>query len=498
MRSRPLRAEDGSRSDIDAEGRRATDSSVRTRFHPRPYLTHLTYLTYLTVCCIITQSASSETPLLNKSAHSVSGQFIGLDRRPHGPSDLALSLSTDPQFVCLDPGLLAVSCERTKQYLASQLGAGLSWRGKIFLALHGAESRDETIGIMSERFPDGWQYRVDLPDVTEKARYVRAIVQVLLLEMANRNGPQRSAELPLWLVEGLTRQLLASHDLEIILPAPGRKANNISINSAIFESRRRQDSLFTQRDEPLAHARNVLRSNAVFTFEQLSWPLEDQLVGEQREVFCCSAQLFVTELLRMNGGQAGIREMLVQLPDFYNWQLAFLRAFPSAFARLLDVEKWWTLQWVNFTGTEAAHTWPLEASWQKLADTLRSSVEVRAGADQLPLRTEVTLQTIIRDWDAETQNQELQSRLRQLDLMRLRLDPRVVPLLDQYRQVLEVFLKNSNPSGLTAALGKKAAIKNAKDQAVKDLDFLDTRRLSVEAQLAPVAKAKSAPPTPQE
>ena len=373
-----------------------------------------------------------------------------------------------------------------------QLGAPAAWQGKIFLAVHGAEDPDESILVTSERFQDSWEYRLDLPDVTERARYVRAIIQVLLLEMANRSGPPRSAELPLWLVEGLTRQLLASSELEIILPPPDKKANGIAFASVYFDSRR-QNPLHTQRDDPLGFARTVLRSNPMMTFDQLSWPGEDQLVGDQKELYCCSAQLFVTELLRMRDGRASMRTMLGQLPRYYNWQLAFLSAFNGPFERLLDVEKWWTLCWVNFTGTDATYTWRLDESWDKLDQCLRASVELRAQTNQLPRYSAAALQSVIREWHDESQKAELQRRLEQLELLRLRVDPRVVPFLDDYRRVIERFLKESHPAGVTAILHKQAAIKNAQEDAAKQLDFLDARRRAAASQPQTVTTAKSSP-----
>jgi hypothetical protein len=424
----------------------------------------------------------------SKSTFSLSGQFISQDLRPRGASDLAISLSTNHQFIALDPTLLTVSCERIKKHLIEQLGASAGWRGRVFLVVHGAEDRDEPIVVTSERFQDSWQYRLDLPDVTERARYVRAIIQVLLLEMANRNGPPRCAELPLWLVEGLTRQLLASSELEIVLPPPSQKANGIAFTSAYFESRR-QNPLQSQRDDPFALVRSVLRSNPMMTFDQLSWPEEDQLIGDQKELYCCSAQLFVTELLRMKGGKASMLSMLGQLPQYYNWQLAFLSAYHGSFERLLNVEKWWTLRWVDFTGTEATSTWRLEECWEKLDQCLRAGIEVRSETNQLPHYSEATLQTLIRHPGDESQrNTELRRRLEQLELLHLKVDPRVVPFLDDYHRVLERFLKESRPSGVTAVLRKQAAIKNAQDEACKELDLLDARR-ALASQLPAVAKA---------
>src|SRR5262249_46270897 len=152
----------------------------------------------------------------------------------------------------------------------------------------------------------------------------------------------------------------------------------------------------------------------------------------------------------------------------YNWQLAFLKAFHSSFERPLDVEKWWNLRWVNFTGTEASQTWPFEESCQKLDAALRATVPVRTDQNQLPVEREATLQKIIRDWDPDAQKNELESRIQQLEVMRLRLDPRIGLLVEDYRRVVENFLKNAHPSGITAALRKNAAIRSAREEAVRE------------------------------
>jgi hypothetical protein len=427
----------------------------------------------------------------SKATFSLSGQFVCHDLRPHGASELAVFLSASNQFITLDPTLVTVSCERIKKHLLDQLGAPAAWQGKVSLMVHRAEDRDEPIVVTSERFADSWQYRVDLPDVTERARYVRAVTQVLLLEMANRSLPPKSAELPLWLEEGLTRQLLASRELEIVLTPPNQNANGLAFTSAYFESRR-QNPLNSQRDDPLALARNVLRANPMMTFDQLSWPSDDQLNGDQKELFCCSAQVFVEELLRMKGGKACMLSMLGQLPYYYNWQFALLSAYKRSFERLLDVEKWWTLRWVDFTGTEGTFTWRIDESWEKLDQCLRASVEVRTNVDELPAHSDATLQTVIRQWPDERQKDELRRRVEQLELLHLKVDPRVVPFLDDYRRVLDRFLKDSHPSGVTAVLRKQSAIKAAQEEACKELDSLDARR-TIAASAGAIARAKNLP-----
>ena len=103
------------------------------------------------------------------------------------------------------------------------------------------------------------------------------------------------------------------------------------------------------------------------TFEELSWPTAANSTGAAGEFYGDSAQLFVDELLSLPDGRACLRAMVAELPR-YNWQFAFLHAFGAYFQRPLDVEKWWALQVVQFTGHDLGQTWPEEkagTSWTR-------------------------------------------------------------------------------------------------------------------------------------
>ena len=112
------------------------------------------------------------------STRSASGQFFIQDQRSSGPRAPESSLAANRNLVRLEPSLVTVSCERIKQMLWQELGATAPWRGKIYLVVFRAQGPNETITLLSERFTSGWQYRVDLPDVLDRTRYVRAMVQV--------------------------------------------------------------------------------------------------------------------------------------------------------------------------------------------------------------------------------------------------------------------------------------------------------------------------------
>lgn len=419
------------------------------------------------------------------SARSQSGQFVVYASRSARLLSSVASVATNQDFVQLEPTLATVSCERIKDGLMRELGATVPWRGPIYLVLYAARAPRDTITITSQRFKGGWQYRVDFPDVVERARYVRVVVQVLLLELANRTAQGREPEIPLWLTEGFSELLMASSEAEIILPPPRATANRVTFNATLVN---------THRGTLVEQAQKKLHGRPPLTFENLSWPTEEDWFGEPGELYCGSAQLFVGELLRLPEGRACLREMLAQLPQHYNWQFAFLRAFHAYFDRPLDVEKWWALSVAQATGRAQAPTWSLEASWQKLDQTIHSAVQVRTGANDLPLHAEVTLQRVIREWDAARQAQALNNTLRELGLLRLRVAQELVGLVQDYCQVIGTYLQQRSRAGSVLS-SRAAGRKRAADAAVQQLDALDARREAFRPAPKPVPESQA--PVPQ-
>ncbi len=415
------------------------------------------------------------------SARSHSGQFVVYGGRSFAPPPPAFGLATNRDFVRLEPTLVTVSCERIKQALMRELGATAPWSGTVFLVLHPAGAPGDTITVTSERFRGGWQYRIDFPDLVERSRYMRVIVQVLLLEMANRTAQEHPAEIPLWLVEGLTQLLLASSEVELILSPPRANANGLNYSATTLNARKE-----TLRQQ----ARKRLHGRPPLTFEDLSWPGEEQLSGDAGDLYRGSAQLFVGELLRLPNGRGCLQAMLAQLPQYYNWQFAFLSAFNPFFERLLDVEKWWALSVAQVTGLDIAPTWPLEESWQKLTRTIHSAAQVRFGTNELPLHAEITLQTVIREWDLAPQTQALNNTLRELVLLRSRIDREFVGLVQDYCLALETYLQERDHAGFVLAT-KKAARRRAIETAIQQLDALDARREALRPAPKPVARGQS-------
>src|ERR1039458_5141087 len=195
-------------------------------------------------CCVafFPFANRAQTPLLDAAAtrRSVSGQFIVIGANPVPPSVRPSLTVTNAEWVRLEPALLAVSAERVKQSLWRALGIDTmtQWRGRIFLALHPAESPDENVAIISARFAGVWNYRVELPDVLSRTRLARALTGVVLLELANRDNPgDHSPEIPAWLTEGLAQLLLSTGAPEMIMSSPDKLVNGLPENQIVVVKR---------------------------------------------------------------------------------------------------------------------------------------------------------------------------------------------------------------------------------------------------------------------
>ena len=425
----------------------------------------------------LAQFSSSET----SSARSVSGQFVITGGSQASPLANQPAVADNPDFVRLEPPLLAVSAERIKESLWRQLGinANTPWRGQISIALHPAQSLDENVTVISMPFASGCNYRVELPDILSRTRFTRALTGVILLEFANRDSGPHPVEIPAWLIDGLSQQLLAAGSPEIILSSPNKILNGLSV-TRIDKNERGLDLL--------AAARRALRNYPALTFEQLSWPAGSQLSGDDDGDYRASAQLFVNELLGLKNGAAKLRTMLETLPQFYNWQSAFQKAFRADFPQPLDVEKWWALQIVNFVARDPGPQWTPTVSREKLAQILSVPVEMRATSNNLPTRAEISLQAVIRNLDSAQQSAILQAKLRDLELAQLRMAPQLAVLTDAYRRAIADYLGQHNGTAPAAHWGQTYLDHSSKISArdtLKKLDALDAQRRTIEETIKP-------------
>jgi hypothetical protein len=157
------------------------------------------------------------------------------------------------------------------------------------------------------------------------------------------------------------------------------------------------------------------------------------------------------------------------------------------------VEKWWALQSAQFTARDLDHTWTLAESWNKLDETLRAAVEVRASTNELPVHAEVPLQTILREWDAQRLTDALQAKLRELRILSAGIARPLSGLVAGYYSVIDRYLQQRARAGAFGAINaQQTAEQGASAQALVELDMLDTQRETLRSSLKPVL----APPDP--
>ena len=403
--------------------------------------------------CVACRSGFSIEPV---ALRSYSGQFFvrGL---PLGAPLMASAPTSSVSYVRLDPTLLAVSCERIKSAVLEELAMKDSWRGKILISLHPLRDDHEPIVVTAVHYTDGWNYQMEIPEQVDGARLIKSVVEVVLLEMANRSARSLAAELPLWLTEGF-----AAHLQTTVLP-------NFTLEPETRIARKERIH------DPLGPARERLRGHRPLMLNELNWPSEEQLAEENLPTYQSCAHLFVYELLRLRDGRACLREMLAHLPEKLNWQTAFLRAFSPHFQSLLDVDKWWSLHAVHFSGQGPLSAWVREESWKQLEDILSTPVRIRLSPQALPFNSQVNLQTILAEWDFQPQRALVLEKLNLLQALRLRASQDSADLVESYRQALDAYVQNrSKTGGRKGKMSPEARL--VVSDTIKRLDFLDTRR----------------------
>ncbi|HEU5397316.1 MAG TPA: hypothetical protein VFV81_09115 [Verrucomicrobiae bacterium] len=420
----------------------------------------------------------------DRMVHSVSGQFLAVAPEPPSRFTRLPQVLTNNDYVRLDAALLTVSAERVKESLRHELHDDSAWCGRIYLVVRPARSLDDDVMIVSKKVGNVWSYQMQLPDVITQSRFLRALTGTLLMETANRANPStRSPEIPDWLIDGLARDLAAQDVNGLTLSPPEKVLHGMPLT--------RTDAARRGLD-PLQHTRAVLRNTPALTFQQLSWPNEAQLRGNDDGVYVASAQLFVHQLQELKDGDEKLREMIRLLPQYYNWQTAFEKAFAQNFKNALAVEKWWALQMVSFAAQQPGTLWTVPVSREKLDEILQVPVAVRASSNALPARAEISLQVLVRNFAPDQQAAILQTKLRDLEWAQLRLATPIAQLGGAYRAAIADYLGEGKP-GFFSRFNRhpKPPRKSTAADMLKRLDALDAQRRKVAAEIDAPSPANS-------
>jgi len=186
-----------------------------------------------------------------------------------------LSPAANSDEIPLEPALLVISCERMKGLFLQELGLKDEWRGKIELIINSSLSKDKGPSLTAIHHLGGWNYELELPKNIQPRILVRSIMQALLTELANRQAGKQSADIPFWLVEGLSARLQAYH-LPTFIVRP-------NVQSAGYGK---------VAIEGMKAVQDGLRGRAPLTFQRLSWPEWPDVTGKDQALYASSRNCF--------------------------------------------------------------------------------------------------------------------------------------------------------------------------------------------------------------
>ncbi len=374
-------------------------------------------------------------------------------------SSKAGSVVRNNDEVALSPATLVVSCERIKKLVLNRLGMNEAWRGRIDLTINPAMAEDVGPQLRAVHDAFGWTYRMELPSQVKEQVLMRSVIQTILLEIANRQAGVQSADVPFWLVEGLSADLQSTSLPTFIVQPEQNWTGDVRWN-------RTADTIPPE-----------LRQRAPLSFQQLSFPGPADFSGASIFYGSC-ARLFVEQLLRFNDGRACLASMLDQLPQRWNWQTAFLQAFHTHFTQLLDVEKWWSVSWIDYISGTRSQLWSATDCQRTLQNSLDVPVDVHFGPDQMPVEAKVTLQEVIQQWAPFEAYEAIQRSISQLRFLLPRATPDVKPFAQLYLTTLSDYLNATASASRNHELGRNPPnlLQFAKTGAVRQLDALDRQR----------------------
>ena len=129
-----------------------------------------------------------------KTARSLSGQVMAYG--PISPKRRGSILDANADTILIAPDHVVVTAGRVRNALLRQLGLPAMLGSKLMMRLNPAMSHRAIVPVVTDRHINGYTYELTLPSEIESDKLVRALVQVTLLDFANRKPQLRDTEIP--------------------------------------------------------------------------------------------------------------------------------------------------------------------------------------------------------------------------------------------------------------------------------------------------------------
>ena len=372
------------------------------------------------------------------AVHSRSGQFVIHPANAPTGRKLAELKALDADSVLLSQPLISVSAERIRATVYQRLGLSGPWQGKVRIHIRAAESPMDRAHIETVIYNDGARYNLSLPNPTRRALYVRSLVQVVLSEYANRTLGIRSAEIPTWLIEGLTMDILFSKDDASVLDLAKLEVGSQVAGSwapAFTDQKSTKEYLMSDSIKPSLVA---LQEANPLSFRDLSFSSPDNLPAVERALYQANAHIFLIQLLAVPNAEKAFQGWLSSLTTHWNWQTPFYVHFSPGFKSSEDVERWWAVTSAELMGRDESNAWSRDKTAHKIREVLHVSVS-NTGSNE-PAQSRLWVGDIIRDWDFFRQKTSLGATLNGLSNLRKVSHREMIPFVDAYRQTLQTYL----------------------------------------------------------
>jgi len=427
----------------------------------------LTLLAGITFSCAAVDLAPDQTARVTLRSR-LEGQFIvkGVPFPPSVAPSREGSIRTFtpntnkdwPDSVRLDPSTVVVVCERIKQIFLQELGLSDQWKGMIEIDIDFyPKGVLRPITLSHRLMNDGLHTQMKIADEVVPHRLIEAIVQVLLLEYSNRDLHQtQMAEVPLWMIDGMT-QLVMQRGGPALIPTPGAPKT------------------FTiEKTNPVKAAKSRLKTIQPPEFSQITSPGPEFSSGINWMIFQDACLVLTWELLNQPDGKINYCRNLRLLKNYRNWQLAFLEAWKGQFKNMTDVEKWWALVLVNSRKDAGKNAWTLKQSIEKLNEILsEASVSTISQINQPRHPSTIHLQQIAESWAPMVQIYFFERVAAQLKAFELAADPVVAELASRYRTTIVDYIRQPR---IYAFFGKDAPSRSDLRVLKKRLNYLDNER----------------------
>ena len=227
-----------------------------------------------------------------KAVNSQSGQFMVYG--PISPKRRGGILDVNRDTILIGPDHVAIAADRLRAAMLKRLGIPLFFGGKVKIWLNPTLNPMTTVPVVTVRHLSGYSYELTLPCEIEASKLVRALVQITLLDLANRKPQLRDTEMPFWLTVGLTQILLSKPDLVLVLKKPESNGREM-VAEEVIRTVSRHDMLFKVRSR--------LSSRRAFDFSEVAMPSPAHIRGENWKDFQACSHLLVDRLLALPMGE---------------------------------------------------------------------------------------------------------------------------------------------------------------------------------------------------